>query len=199
MAAIPGSVRVGGVIAPTDSSDTYAVTDDAYGRGGFRPVADTTERDAITSDRRKPGMLVRTNTDNKLWVLGAGLTNSDWSLLSVSSAGASLVASQNISGHTAVALDAVGGAIPADASTAQHSAVLGIATGAALAGGDVTILSHGAFEHLGWTFTPGLPVFLGLAGALTQTVPPTALFSKVLGMAVTPTRISVDFQPAIFL
>ena len=34
MAAIPGSVRVGGFIAPTDSTDTYAVTDDAYGRGG---------------------------------------------------------------------------------------------------------------------------------------------------------------------
>lgn len=79
MAAIAGSVRVGGFIAPTDSTDTYAVTDDVYGRGGFRPVADSTERDAISADRRKVGMLVRTTSDGKFWTLVGGIANGNWS------------------------------------------------------------------------------------------------------------------------
>ena len=78
MATIPGSVRVGGFIAPTDSADTYAVTDDTYGRGGYRAVANTTERDAISTDRRKIGMLVRNNADGKFWTLVGGLANVNW-------------------------------------------------------------------------------------------------------------------------
>jgi len=78
MAAIPGSVRVGGFIAPTDSTDTYAVTDDQYGRGGYRPVADTTARDAISADRRKIGMLVKTIADGKHWTLTGGILNANW-------------------------------------------------------------------------------------------------------------------------
>lgn len=78
MAAIAGSVRVGGFIAPTDSTDTYAVTDDTYGRGGYRAVADSTARDAISADRRKLGMLVRTNGDGKFWTLVGGLLDANW-------------------------------------------------------------------------------------------------------------------------
>ena len=78
MATIPGSVRVGGFIAPTDSTDTYAVTDDIYGRGGYRSVADLVERNAITEDRRKIGMMVRTNDSGRFWTLIGGITNMDW-------------------------------------------------------------------------------------------------------------------------
>ena len=52
MSTIPGSVRVAGFMAPTDSTDTYAVTDPTYGRGSLRSVADITARNAITLDRR---------------------------------------------------------------------------------------------------------------------------------------------------
>jgi hypothetical protein len=78
MATIPGSVRVGGFIAPTDDTDTFAVTDDTYGRGGYRAVADTTARNAITADRRKIGMLVRTNGTGLFYTLSGGITNGDW-------------------------------------------------------------------------------------------------------------------------
>ena len=104
-----------------------------------------------------------------------------------------------VGGHVAVVLDSDGKAIPADAATAAHRAVTGITLGAAVQDAAVEVTAAGLIEHVGWTFTPGLPVFLGLAGALTQTLPPSAVFSKVLGMAVTPARISVDFQPAIFI
>ena len=58
MAVIPGSIRATGFFAPSDSTDTYAVTDSIYGRGSWREAANTTERDAITTDRRREGMAV---------------------------------------------------------------------------------------------------------------------------------------------
>jgi hypothetical protein len=74
MAAIPGSVAVTGFIAPTDSNDTYASHSEVYGRGGFRSVANTTERDAITVDRRLSGMLVFCVADGITYQLAANLT-----------------------------------------------------------------------------------------------------------------------------
>lgn len=83
MAAIPGSVRVTGFIGPTDSTDTYAVTDAKYGRDGLRNVADNTERNAITADRRRQGMVVGTDSDGKYWYLKPSPWNfddTDWEL-----------------------------------------------------------------------------------------------------------------------
>lgn len=187
-------------MAPTDDSDTYAVTDDVYGRGGYRSVADTAARDTVTADRRKAGMLVRTNSDGKLWVLGAGLTNFDWSEVVLGTAiPTGPTAAQAIGGHVAITMDANGQATPASADTAEHHAVIGITTGAAASGGEVFFTDHGSIDHLGWTLTVGSPVFLGLSGAITQVLPGSAVFSKVLGVAKTTTRITVDFQPAIFI
>ena len=103
-----------------------------------------------------------------------------------------------VSGHAAIVLNATGQALPADASDPTHFAVAGVTVGAATAGDNVEVQNSGVLEHSGWTFTAGLPVFLGLAGAITQVLPPGVVFSKVLGVAVSPTRISLDFQPAIF-
>lgn len=117
-------------------------------------------------------------------------------------AGAAVIqypAAQAISGHVAVVLDDQGQCVPAECSTPSHNAVAGVTAHAAIEADLVEILDRGPLEHLGWTFTPGLPVFLGLAGAITQVLPPSAVFSKVLGVAVTPTRITLDFQPAIFI
>lgn len=114
------------------------------------------------------------------------------------SAVSSYVANTELSGHIAVVLDSLGLALPADAATRAHFAVAGVTVGSAVPGDPVTVVTTGVVEHGGWTFTPGAPVFLGLAGAIAQTLPPTAVFSKVLGVAVSPTRISINFQPAIF-
>lgn len=74
MAAIPGGVKITGFISPTDSDDTYPVTDPVYGIGGYREVADHAARDAITTERRRAGMLVHTADDEKVWKLAADLT-----------------------------------------------------------------------------------------------------------------------------
>lgn len=82
MTVIPGSVRVAGFIAPTDSTDTYAVHDDAYGRGGWRTVNNITERNSITADRRKAGMAVRVLDDGygvqKFYTLAGGIEDGNW-------------------------------------------------------------------------------------------------------------------------
>jgi len=108
------------------------------------------------------------------------------------------IAAVALSGHVAVVLDASGQALPADPTDPTHHAVVGITAQAGSSGAAVEAVNKGVLEHLGWTFTAGLPVFLGLSGSLTQALPPTAVFSKALGVAVSPVRVSLDFQPAIF-
>lgn len=123
MALIPGSVRVGGFIAPTDSTDTYAVTDETYGRGGYRAVADATERDAITADRRKLGMLVKDIATGKYWTLVGGLLNANWTEVKF---GVQIDDAQSSSTTVTWSVDKIQGTI-----TAKFNEVLGGA-GAAL-------------------------------------------------------------------
>lgn len=58
----------------------FPVLEDINLKGGYQTVADVTARDAIAPASRKAGMLVYTVATTQLWVLGAGLTNGDWSL-----------------------------------------------------------------------------------------------------------------------
>jgi len=79
MAQIPGAVNLTGMIAPTDSQDVYPTHSSEYGLGGYREVVDQTERDSIPLQRRTYGMMVFQQSDGKIYQLGSGLTNSDWS------------------------------------------------------------------------------------------------------------------------
>lgn len=115
-----------------------------------------------------------------------------------SSVAVSYTTATPISGHMAITLNSDGEAIYADASNPDHRAVVGVTTNAANTGDQVQVITSGTLDHAGWTFTVGSPVFLGVNGALTQTLPMGAVFSKVLGVATTSTRINLDFQPAIF-
>lgn len=76
MSSIPGSIPVTGFIAPTDTTDKYPVTDAIYGIDGLRNVSDYTERDNISLERRRAGMVVGTLNDNKYW----RLKNQSWTL-----------------------------------------------------------------------------------------------------------------------
>ena len=82
MAQIPGSVPLTGKVAPTDTTDTFATHVDIYGEGGYMTVANTTERDAITTERRKQGMAVFVNDTNEMYILQDGVTNANWVLFS---------------------------------------------------------------------------------------------------------------------
>ena len=121
MASITGGVPLGGFISPTDSADTFPVTNPTFGLGGLRNVGSTADRDAIPADRREQGMLVFVENDLKYYSLSGGTGNSDWEIFS-SGAGGGVTGPigdtgpQGVTGNTgAVDLSFTGGA-PAGAS-----------------------------------------------------------------------------------
>lgn len=71
-------IRVTGSFIPTSELDTFAVTDEKYHKGGYRSVADSTERFAITAERRVEGMLVKERSSGFYYILEGGITNSHW-------------------------------------------------------------------------------------------------------------------------
>ena len=87
MASITGGVPLGGFISPTDSADTFPVTNPTFGLGGLRNVGSTADRDAIPADRREQGMLVFVENELKYYSLSGGTGNSNWEIFS-SGAGA---------------------------------------------------------------------------------------------------------------
>ncbi len=66
MTAISGT-NVASPLAPFTTDDDYATHDAKYGKGGWREVADNTERDAIKSGRLRAGMHVYVRGTGKTW------------------------------------------------------------------------------------------------------------------------------------
>lgn len=103
MSQITGSVTVTGIVAPTDTTDIYAVTDAVYGRDGLRNVDDTSAMLAITKDRRRLGMIVGvgiSGTSGTYYSLtnepGTDSTQlSDWTVFQSGAAGSSLEVQSN--------------------------------------------------------------------------------------------------------
>lgn len=118
------------------------------------------------------------------------------------SGGSSMVATagSDVGGHRLVYLDAFGAARYADARTPSHAAiVLGMTTGAATAGAALDVVRVGEVEEPSWSWAPGMPVFLGVDGVPTQSLPATAAFSLVVGFAISATRLFVSIrEPIIF-
>lgn len=103
----------------------------------------------------------------------------------------------SISGHSVVACNAVGELVPADCTVASHrGAVLGVVMQAYAPTEEAEVKTAFPLEHMGWTWTPG-PVYVGLAGQLAQVLPLGALFSQVVGVALSPTLVLIELQPPI--
>ena len=104
-----------------------------------------------------------------------------------------------ISGHSVVACNSMGELIAADATNPAHrGAVLGVVADAYSPGDDAVVQTGFVLEHSGWAWAPG-PVLVGLAGQLAQALPPGALFSQVIGEALSATRVLIDINPPITL
>lgn len=80
-------------------------------------------------------------------------------------------------------------------------ATVGLTTGAAVLGAPVAIAFNGIVDEPSWTWTPQELLYLGTNGLLTQTPPSGggALFSQVVGFAITATKIQVQIAPPILL
>jgi hypothetical protein len=70
---IPGVVKVTGTIGPTDITDAYACIDPIYGIDGLRSVANITERNNITTPRRRYGMIVFVQSEQTYYQLDSDL------------------------------------------------------------------------------------------------------------------------------
>ena len=76
------SIRGTNVLAPVvpfDTTDSHATHEARYGKGGYRSVESTAERDAITLLRREPGMLVYVSATGLIYRMESDLTT--WTAL----------------------------------------------------------------------------------------------------------------------
>lgn len=112
---------------------------------------------------------------------------------------ATVVAGEAISGHVPYVFGASGLAFAASCDNPAHQFVAGLTISAAVANDPAQVQNEGVVSHAGWSFVSGAPVFLGLNGTLVQTLPVGAVFSKVVGVALTATTLNINLQPAIFL
>lgn len=87
----------------------------------------------------------------------------------------------------------------ASADDAGHRPLLaGVSVNAvSVAGEDVEYRRAGTLTDSGWAWAPGLPVYVGVGGALTQTYSAAWQWACIAGIAVTPTTLHLTFDPAI--
>lgn len=157
-------------------------------------ITELPKRPFVQTDGLPGQMLIRsTNTLASRELVWTDVTGGGGSGQKIYYAGAA------ISGHKAFVLNEFGKVVAADPSNPLHQYVIGITIAAAENNAQIQYVTGDLLEHSGWAFTVGSPVFLGTAGELTQTIPVTAVFTKVIGIALTATKISIEFQPAIFL
>jgi len=78
MASYNGTVKLSGMISPTDTTDSYPTHEDILGKGGYSSVADITARNNISTLRRKVGMMVFVQEDSKTYQLQGGIDNDKW-------------------------------------------------------------------------------------------------------------------------
>lgn len=110
----------------------------------------------------------------------------------------SVTAGQDIGGHRLVLLNAQGDAIYADARQLSHAeVVVGLTVFAAVQGHSIDIVRVGIVEEPSWSWVADQPVYLGLDGVPTQTLPPGALFGLVVGFPIAPTRLFMSIKPPI--
>jgi hypothetical protein len=119
MAQIKGT-NVAAPVVPFDTTDVHPSHEARYGKGGYRTVATTVERDAIPAARREAGMLVYVSADGgSLWQLGADLeTWTEFASGGVSSWNDLTDRPEVFSpdSHTHSPADILAGAFPADAA-----------------------------------------------------------------------------------
>lgn len=112
----------------------------------------------------------------------------------------SRIAAVALGGHRLVVPRDDGQVIYADASVLAHaSRPIWFTTAAWAAGQPATLTAAGLVSEGSWSWAPGDPIYLGLDGLPTHTVPPTAVFVRQVAQVVSPTTIQVDVSAPIIL
>lgn len=100
-----------------------------------------------------------------------------------------------LNGHRAVVPDGAGVAY-ADSSNPTHNHdPVWLTTDAWTAGSTASLLADGQTTEPSWNWTLNEPIFLGLNGTLTQTVPPSAVFIRQIAEVIDAQTIM--FRPQL--
>lgn len=103
-----------------------------------------------------------------------------------------------LSGHIAVYVKEDGTLDYADSTSIDSlGTVVGLTTQAYVSGDDVNVADKGLLSHSGWTFTPGLKVFVGTNGALVQSLPLGAIFAQPVGIMLSSTLMCINIEAPI--
>ena len=103
----------------------------------------------------------------------------------------------DIIAYKAVTTNSSGELIYCDAATSAHYfKTCGITETSALTGANANVRYDGLLKNDGWSFTPELPVFLGLNGSITQDSE-IGVFYLQLGYARTANEIYIDIKQPI--
>lgn len=82
---------------------------------------------------------------------------------------------------------------------ADAAAIVGLTLQSAVAAEDQVEVAHaGELEDSAWSFVPGV-IYLGTNGVLTQTRDPSWSFLRVVGVAMSPTKMLINLRPPVFL
>lgn len=110
-----------------------------------------------------------------------------------------LVGATDLYRYTPAALDDTGLLVAADTATELHAlTTIGLMFETCASGAKGNVQRVGAMTNVSWTWTAGLPVFLGASGTLTQTVPSSG-FHLQLGVAKSAVTLFLDVQEAVML
>ena len=202
MASIPGSIPISGLLAPSDETDTYAITDPQYGLGGLRTVADLEARNAISLERRQHGMLAYVEDLETYYKLEEDLET--WSVFAVGTIGEfanryQFPTDEAINAGRVITVNEFGLARHADKDDPTLvGKSLGIsATATGIGGGIVNVAFDGPVNTAAGSI--GDRLFLGSNGIITTALPTSGIRQQV-GVKINSTEMLINLdQPTRLL
>lgn len=111
---------------------------------------------------------------------------------------ATAVTARALSGHRVVTMTPGGLDYASSDDIGHATAVLWLTVNSWDADVPADVITRGVVEEGSWAFADG-PLFLGLNGMLSSTIPGGALFSRIVAGVVDSTTIDFGPQPAIVL
>jgi len=106
-----------------------------------------------------------------------------------------------ISAYKMITVDSNGEAILASNDNAGHAnRILGFSINSSNTGEDVEYIIEGSKEELLWNYNTGDILYLGVAGAITNTLPLAvngAAFQSIVGFVLNPKRIKIQIQNSL--
>ena len=92
-------------------------------------------------------------------------------------------------------------AVADSSGSREEASVVAFSGPSDLGAGEATIIVAGIVSYSGWSFVPGVSVFLGPSGSATQEVPTkaSAVFNTQVGVAVGEHSVSLGFRDPVRL